>query len=355
MALFNGQLATNSVRSALYNMILGMDVLTDNFKGSDLYSKYAEEAGLYGDRKLYVSSQPQAIQTWAGHEAESANLLATAYNKDVKEEEVVITEKFMSMTTTDKYETKKAFVNEFGFSTFTSLMKDFVQAAKRIHKALTYNCYVGTIEKTSQAVHTITVDTDANNNVPAENIGTAIAELITAMSDYTTDYNSFGYLRRYAPEDIKVVFNNKYRTPIKYIDLNSIFHNENLTRIFEGLDNLEAKYFGDVNATATIGDGSTVRSLIEQDITTGGTTTHYKPGDLIKATDTAPAGTSYTVDDDIIAKVFVKMPVYLSGWEAATEFNNARGLTDNTYVIFTESKPTALDAYPVITIKAKSE
>lgn len=355
MALFNGQLATNSVRSALYNMILGMDVLTDNFKGSDLYSKYAEEAGLYGDRKLYVCSQPQAIQTWAGHEAESANLLATAYNKDVKEEEVVITEKFMSMTTTDQYETKKAFINEFGFSTFTSLMKDFVQQAKRIHKALTYNTYVGTIEKTSQAVHTIEVDTDANNNVPAENIGTAIAELITAMSDYTTDYNSFGYLRRYAPEDIKVVFNNKYRTPIKYIDLNSIFHNENLTRIFEGLDNLEAKYFGEVNASATVGDGATVRSLIEQDIKTGGTTTHYKPGDLIASTDTAPAGTSYTVDDDVIAKVFVKMPIYLSGWEAATEFKNARGLTDNTYVIFTESKPTALDAYPVITIKAKSE
>lgn len=357
MALFNGQLATNSVRSALYNMILGMDVLTDNFKGSDLYSKYAEEAGLYGDRKLYVCSQPQAIQTWAGHEAESANLLATAYNKDVKEEEVVITEKFMSMTTTDQYETKKAFINEFGFSTFTSLMKDFVQQAKRIHKALTYNAYVGTVEKTDQAVHTIEVDTDANNNVPAENIGTAIAELITAMSDYTTDYNSFGYLRRYAPEDIKVVFNNKYRTPIKYIDLNSIFHNENLTRIFEGLDNLEAKYFGTVNAGATEGDGSTVRSLIEQDITvTGGSTVkHYKPGDLIDDDYVAPAGTSYTVDDDVIAKVFVKMPVYLSGWEAATEFKNARGLTDNTYVIFTESKPTALDAYPVITIKAKSE
>lgn len=351
---FNGVLNTNSVRSALYNMIISMEVLTDNFKGSDLFSKAMTEAGLYGDKALYIASEPQAVQTWTGHEAESANLLQTHYNKEVTVENVDITESFMSYTTTDQYESKKAFLDEGAFSAFTALMKQFISESKRIHKALTYNAYVGTVEKANQTVNTIEVDLEAGGNSTGENLSAAIANLLTDMDDYTEDYNALGYLRRYAPEDVKVIFNNKFRNDVRYIDLGSIFHNERLEKIFTGFDTLNPKYFGEVNATATVGDGATVRSLVEQDIITGGTTTHYKPGDLIAATDTAPAGTSYTEDADVIAKVFVKLPIYLQGWQAATEFKNARGLTDTNYLIWTESKPYALDAYPVITIKKKA-
>ena len=260
----------------------------------------------------------------------------------------------MSYTTTDQYESKKAFLDEGAFSAFTALMKQFISDSKRIHKALTYNAYVGTVEKPSQNVYEIEVDLDQAGVSNGEAISAAIANLLTDMDDYTEDYNALGYLRRYAPEDVKVIFNNKFRTDIRYIDLGSVFHNERLEKIFTGFDNLNPKYFGAVNASATVGDGATVRSLVEQDITTGGTTTHYKPGDLVAVTDTAPAGTSYTEDADIIAKVFVKLPIYLQGWQAATEFKNARGLTDTNYLIWTESKPYALDAYPVITIKKKA-
>ena len=352
---FNGTLNTNSVRSALYNMIISMTVLTDNFKGSDLYSKAMREAGLYGDKALYIASQPQAVTTWQGHETESANLLATAYNKDVTIENIDIDQCFMAMTTTDQYESKKAFLDEGAFSAYTALMKDFVAESQKIHKALTYNAYVGTVEKTGQGVYEIEVDLDEDNNSAGENISKAIANLIGDMDDYTDQYNTLGYLRRYAPEDIKVIFNRTYRNGVKYIDLGSIFHNDAVKGVFEGFDNLNERFFGTVNAAATEGDGSTIRSLVEQDITvTGGTTVkHYKPGDLIDDDYVAPAGTSYTTDSDIIAKVFVKLPIYLTGWSAATEFKNARGLTDNNYLIWTESKPFALDAYPVITIKAK--
>ena len=358
---FNNALNTNSVyqsgsTSILYNMIIDMTVLTDNFKGSDLYSKAVREAGLYGDKSVFIASQPQAVETWEGHEAESAKLLATNYNKDITTEQVVITEKFMSSTTTDQYESKKAFLDEGGFSGFVALMKGFVADAQRIHKALTYNAYCGTVEKTSQGVYEIEVDLNQAGKSSGEAIGEAVANLISAMDDYTDQYNSLGYLRRYAPEDIKIVFNNNYRNGVRYVDLPSVFHNDRLEKVFEGFDSLNARFFGDVNANATEGDDATVRSLVEQDNTvTGGTTVkHYKPGDLINDDYVAPAGTSYTVDGDIIAKVFVKLPIYLTGWTAATEFTNARGLTNTNFLIWTESKPYALDAYPVITIKAKA-
>lgn len=351
---FIGTLNQNSVLSTMYNMIIDMTILSDNFKGSDLYSKAVREAGLYGDKALFVSSQPQAVQTWEGHEAESARLLATNYNKDITTEQIVITEKFMSNTTTDMYESKKAFLDERGFSGYVALVKGFVLDSQKIHKALTYNCYVGTVEKTSQTVHTIEVDLSADGNSSGENISVAIANLISAMDDYTDEYNTLGYLRRYAPEDIKIIFNNEYRNGVKYVDLGSIFHNEAVKDVFTGFGSLNERFFGDINASATAGDGATVRSLVEQDITTNNVVTHYKPGDLIKSTDTAPAGTSYTVDPDVIAKVFVKMPIYLMGWSAATEFKNVRGLTNTNFLIWTESKPYALDAYPVITIKKKA-
>lgn len=354
--LFTGSLNQNSVLSTLYNMIIDMTVLTDNFKGTDLYTKAVSNAGQYGDQVHFICSNPQSIQTWEGHEAESAKLLETNYNKEVKDEAVVIDQKFMSFTTTDEYESKKVFLGPGAFGAFVSLVKGFVSEAKNIHCALTYNAYVGTVTKTSdQAIRTITV-----TPVEGEDLSTTIAKelgkLIKRMNDYTTDYNSFGYLRRYSPEDIKVIFNSDYQVDAKYVNLPSIFHNEALKDIFTGFDDLNPRFFGDVNANATEGDGSTVRSLVEQDITvTGGTTVkHYKPGDLIDDDYVAPAGTSYTTDGDIIGKVFIKLPKYIMGWTASEEFHNARGLTNTQFLVWTESKPYALDAYPVITIKKAS-
>lgn len=354
MGLFNGQLAQNSTLTTLFNMILDMSVLTDNFSGDLMYTKGARKAGQYGDRELFISSNPQSVQTWEGHEAESAKLLATNYNKQLKEEEVVIDQKFMAFTTTDNYESKKAFLGEGAFSSYIALVKDFVSTSKEIHSELTYRCALGTVSKTSQAVYEVEIEEVAGEDF-STTIAKEVAKLIKKMNNYTTDYNSFGYLRRYNPADIKITFNEDYVTDAKYVNLPSIFNNEPLKKIFTDIDNeMNAMYFGNVNASATYGNGTTVRSLIEQDITTGGTTTHYKPGDLIKSTDQAPAGTSYTTDANIIGKVYIKPLIYLQGWTASETFHNSRGLTDTQFLVWTESKPTALDAYPYITLKKKT-
>ena len=57
MAAFNGQLRSNEIFSALYNMIISQQVFADNIqKHQTLVDKAKEEAGLYGDQKLYYSA-----------------------------------------------------------------------------------------------------------------------------------------------------------------------------------------------------------------------------------------------------------------------------------------------------------
>lgn len=111
---------------------------------------------------------------------------------------------------------------------------------------------------------------------------------------------------------------------------------------------LPARFFGSVNANETQGNGTTVRSLIEQKIGSN----HYFAGDLIKSTDKAPAGTSYTEDATVICKVVVKLPPYMSAFETGTEFFNPKALRSNHYLTFGRNTLAYLKNYPMITVSA---
>ena len=77
------------------------------------------------------------------------------------------------------------------------------------------------------------------------------------------------------------------------------------------------------------GNGTTIRSLIEQDIGAN----HYFAGDLIKSGDKAPAGTSYTVDPSILYKVIHKRSIpFMSAFEVGTSFFNPKSLTDSNLI-----------------------
>ena len=137
---------------------------------------------------------------------------------------------------------------------------------------------------------------------------------------------------------------------IKKIDLPVIFHNEGLVSEFDQ-EVLPARYFGTVNTGTKAGDGSTVRSLIEQVIGSN----HYFAGDLIKTGDTSPAGTSYTESQDIAFKVIHKRSVpYMSAFEVGTSFFNPRSLTTNHYLTFGHNTIEYLKNYPFITVKVNS-
>ena len=56
MGNFTGRLNSNEIFGALYNMIIGQEVFADNIKGSDLVDQARVDGSLYGDTKLYYST-----------------------------------------------------------------------------------------------------------------------------------------------------------------------------------------------------------------------------------------------------------------------------------------------------------
>ena len=55
MATFTGILNPNHIQSALFNMIISQDVLGGSIRNNyNLVDRAKEEAGLYGDTKLYI-------------------------------------------------------------------------------------------------------------------------------------------------------------------------------------------------------------------------------------------------------------------------------------------------------------
>lgn len=80
---FTGQLNKNEIFStelggAMYNMIISQEVFGDNIKGtySSLAEKFKVDGTLYGDQRLYYSSDVLKSAPWGAYE-EAPNLLQT--------------------------------------------------------------------------------------------------------------------------------------------------------------------------------------------------------------------------------------------------------------------------------------
>lgn len=356
MAAFAGQLRQNEIFAALFNMIISQEVFADNLgKHQTLVDKARVDGGLYGDTKLYYSTDALASSEW-GNDAEAAKLLQLHRPEAPKCQAIVLDIFRQIALTVDDYMSKRAFAEEGTFVSFNSVMMGWIKQTKRVYDGTTYNCFIGTAvaDNTDNAAEVVNYEIDINEdgNSAGENIARAMADLFTDMGDYTRKYNDYGQLRSYADEDIQVVWNSKYVNAIKKIDLPSIFHDEDLQNTFVG-DVLPEKYFGEVNDAATAGDGATVRSLVEQVIGEGANAHHYFAGELIKVGDTAPAGTSYTEDDKIIAKVLVKLPPYMSAFEVATSFFNPKSLTETHFLTFGHNTLELFKNYPFVTVKVK--
>ena len=342
MATFNGQLNSNEIFAALYNMIISQEVFADNIKGSDLVDQARVDGGLFGDTKLYYSTDALASSAW-GNDAEATNLLALD-RPEAPECQAIVLDKFRQIRlTVDNYLSKRAWGDEGSFSSFNSVMLGWINDTKKVYDGTTYNCYVGTAESaTGSQTQTVTVAAGDNE---AQVIANKLADIVTEMTDYTRDYNDYGQLRRYSEDEIKVIFNAKYINKIKTIDLPVIFDNAGLKSTFTK-EVLPGRYFGTVNSAQKVADSNT-RSLIEQVIGDK----HYFAGDKIKAGDTAPAGTSYQEDANVICKIVTKLPPYMSAFSVGTSFFNPRSLTENHYLTFGHNTIEYLKAYPLVTLK----
>ena len=342
MATFNGTLRSNEIFSALYNMIISQEVFADNIKGSDLVDQARVDGGLYGDTKLYYSTDALASAAW-GNDAEAANLLDIA-RPDAPKCQAIVLDTFRQISlTVDNYLSKRAWADEGSFSSFNSVMLGWIRDTKKVYDGTTYNCYVGTAE--GQAEKSLVQVTVAEGDNEAQVIANALADVITEMTDYNRDFNDYKQLRRYSEDEIKIIFNAKKINKIKNIDLPVIFDNAGLKATFSK-EVLPAKYFGTVNADAKVADANT-RSLIEQTISGK----HYFAGDKIDLGVTAPAKTSYQEDGSIVCKIVTKLPPYMSAFEVGTSFFNPKSLTENHYLTFGHNTIEYLKAYPMVTVK----
>lgn len=348
MPNFTGQLRPNEIFGALFNMIISQQVFADNVKGtySSLVDKARVDGTLYGDTKLYYATDALQSYAWE-NDAEAANLLELN-RPDAPEVQAIVIDKFRQIRlTVDDYLSKRAWGTEGAFSSFNSIMKGWIRDTKKIYDSTLYNAYIGTaVAGTEGQNKTLTLVDGVNDGLQYAEF---LANLLIDLKDVSRDYNDYGYIRSYDEGDLMVVWNAKFYNSIKKVDLPVIFHNEGLVSEFDQ-EVLPARYFGTVNTGTKAGDGSTVRSLIEQVIGSN----HYFAGDLIKSGDTAPAGTSYTEDQTIAFKVIHKRSVpYMSAFEVGTSFFNPRSLTTNHYLTFGHNTIEYLKNYPFITVKVQ--
>lgn len=395
MGAFNGTLNSNEIFSALYNMIISQRVFADNVNGTygDLADMCRVDGSLYGDTKLYYSTDVLKSQVW-GNDAEATNLLALHRPKAPKCQKITLNIFRQISLTVDNYLSKRAWATEGAFSDFNSVMLQWIRETKRIYDSTLVNAYIGTAESnTGSQTQTITYsiqttethyydgtdadNTDENTDVEATlrlkalAIANKLADILIEMKDVTRLYNDNQYLRSYKPEDLVVVWNSEAYNEITKFDLPTIFHKDGLLGNLKNVV-LPARYFGTKNAAdvAQAANDGTYRSLIECDYSTDGTTsgtiTHVFPGDLIPSgTIKIPEGTestsssvailqgqAYKNDSTIVFKIMHKDSVpFMSAFEVGTSFFNAKSLTENHYLTWGHNTLEYLANYPMVTVK----
>lgn len=382
MGTFSGSLNANEIFGALYNMIISQEIYADNIEGEDLVDKAKVDGSLYGDTKLYYSTDALYSSEW-GNDSEATNLLSINRPKAPECQAIILNVFRQIEVTVDNYLSKRAWIDEGAFATFNSVILGWLSDTKKIYDGTTYNVFMGT-HVSGATINTIEVDLSADGNSAGENLGLAVANLFSKLNDYSRDYNDYKHIRKYAKSRIKILWNSKYLNTVKKIDLPSIFHNEELEKSFVGDDMVE-KYWGTIitaankstysDSTPTTGKpikssddtyvpgtnnaNGCLRAVVEKTVTVGGVAYHVFPGEeipagaTIKASGNFELGEVYIQEDDFIAKVYIKLPPYMSAFQVGTSFFNPKSLSENHYLTFGHNTIEHLKNYPFITLKVK--
>ena len=364
----------NEIFATVGNMIISQEVYADNLgKHQSLVDKARVDGSLYGDKKLYYATDVLVSHAW-GNDAEATNLLSLDRPADPAVQDITLNVFRQIRLTVDNYLSKRAWSTEGAFSNFQSVMLGWMRETKRVYDGTLYNVFIGSTESSiglqMQSCDITTAVGSATgeeaNRLEAEAIAQHIANLLVEMGDYSRSFNDYQYLRSYAEESIKVVWNSKFINKIRKVDLPTIFHKEGLVDKMEE-DILPERYFGRDVASGDKGSGKVINASSEYDPTKGTIrsrvekvvgTAHYFPGDELAAATTIGSGKNfeeaevYVVDSTVICKVLVKLPPMMSAFEVGTSFFNPRSLTENHYLTFGHNTLEYLKNYPFITVKA---
>ena len=363
MPNFTGQLNSNEIFAALYNMIISQQVFADNIYDTkaSLVDMSRVDGSLYGDTKLYYSTDVLHSEPW-GNDAEAANLLAL-HRPEAPECQAIELNVFRQISlTVDDYLSKRAWSTEGAFSSFNSIMLGWIRDTKRVYDSTLFNSYVGTAESDvgNQEIE-ITLPTVADNpeaqaRMQAQTIAKTMSDLMVNLEDVSRDYNDYGNLRSYNSNDLIAVWRAGAVNSITKLDIPTIYNKENLIDKF-GEYTLPDRYFGTVNASGgtVAASNKTIRSLVEKDYTVSEVTTHVFPGDLLPDGATYLANETYTQDNTILFKIMHKRSVpYMSAFEVGTSFFNPKSLTTNHYLTWGHNTIEYLRDKPYITVRSST-
>ncbi|MBO7693210.1 MAG: hypothetical protein J6T10_11330 [Methanobrevibacter sp.] len=387
-------LTPNEIYETLANMIISQEVFADNIgKNQTLVDKARVDGGLFGDTKLYYATDVLKSHDWL-NDSEAANLLALDRPADPEVQAIKLDVFRQIRLTLDNYMTKRAWANEGAFASFNSIMLGWMRETKRVYDGTLYNVFIGTTQSSvGKQIKSIDLGTGSGHplynlsgvekeQMEAMLIAQGLADLLVEMGDYSRDFNDYANLRSYADEAIQVVWNSKFVNKIRKIDIPTIFHKEGLVDKFEQ-DVMPARYFGVVITADNVSDYSAasptagkpidsdddtyvpgvghangcIRACVEKDVTVSAVAYHVFPGDEIPAGATIKAGGNFELGEvyieqaDVICKVLVKLPPFMSAFEVGTTFFNPRSLTENHYLTFGHNSLAYLKNYPFITVK----
>ena len=374
---YNGKLNANEIFASLSNMIISQQVFANDIKRnySNLINRV--DGSMYGDTKLYVSTDALRSYPW-GNDAEATKLLELERPEDPQTQSITLDTFRQIRLTVDEYLTKRAWMGEGSFSEFNSVMLGRMQDTKFIYDVTLNNVAIGTIESAEgkQEVNitlpTVAGDQEAENRLQAQTIAAKVADVIVDLKDVSRDYNDYQNIRAYTDDEFKYVWNASFVNKINKLDLPTIFNKDFIDKFAE--ETLPARYFGKIGVVDAskdqTADGSKIRSLVEQDVTLtasytykgktlqSGSKLHLFAGDIIPsgikvASKTAILVPFYTEDETIVCKLVHKSDLpYMSAFEAGTNFFNPRSLTDTKFLTFGHNTIVHLHDKPIVTIRA---
>jgi len=361
--MFNGQLNTNELYNAIFNMIISQRIFDTPVAEPSLANRLKVDGTLYGDTKTYYSMDIGACYDW-GNDAEAPKLLELNRNNTQQVQKITLDRFKQANITVDNYLSKRAWGSEGVFGQFNGVLTASIGQVKKVFENGYINTFIGTnrsdkalcnieVDRSDIVVPTTTVEMEATARISGQRISKAIADLFVQLRDNSRDFNEYGFLRAYDPAELLVVWNAEAKNTITHLDLPMIFNNGTVQPI-AGME-MPSKYFGD--AIKVAGTSTGVQRAIKERIyytdAINGTIApmYIRGGELLPTGYKYDVDEAYTPDPTVVAKIIsVEGNPFMSSMEVGTAFFNARSLTENHYLTWGFNTMQNLKEKPLITI-----
>lgn len=346
-------ISNNAVYTNLTNMILNLRVDPNDLGDfAKYYNKFVKEVAPWAQYYRILNCDVTSTYAFPASDGQSGgNILST--NPAIVNEQLVQLDSYRQCyITIEKFRSKAAMGTANMFSDFVSAVTSQVENTFKLWAGSHANVFLGAkcsckdssnneIAKGTQDVTlstgaATTTDKEALLRLQAGELAQGAQQILDEMKDATRSYNGLGYVR--STSDPFILWDEKYARLLKKgLQGNTLFNSVDFN-----LDNtMPDRFFKKGVGSQTTGTSKKYHSLIEQDITVGGVSKHFMPGDLLPdnltgltAADNYEAGVfGADITENDIACIICdpEYPIILHSETINSEFQNPKNHTQNVY------------------------